>query len=431
MTDNSSDQLGIIIDPRDYRTFAGPDWPSYQRLVAGDCGNTAPIQAEVRDFIKMMQETYQARLLPGDVLAQANQQRQKQVFFDKQYHGSHCDVPWNTLGVNNNGDVFICQSPSWIPKFVGNILDCDDIYDILNSDLALSIRQEILQGNYTYCNHKLCGFFGQISPDLYATQGPEKQPDKINPSLDTYLDQIPKNIILDFDYTCNFICPSCRTELINNNNDHVVAPINDRIAQKIKDLIIDRITTESVTIRWCGGEPFISRVYTDLMQYICSNKPNNVRHILQTNGSYLKKKSDLVLALLPAMENIRVSFDAACAQTYQRVRVNGQWDQLLENVRWLREQINLVAPNCRLEADFVVQLDNYEEIPAFVKLCNELKIDHINWQKMWNWDTWSPVEFSRRNVYTVDHELYPDLVKTFAAADQPMQQPSDRLIKRS
>jgi MoaA/NifB/PqqE/SkfB family radical SAM enzyme len=131
------------------------------------------------------------------------------------------------------------------------------------------------------------------------------------------------------------------------------------------------------------------------------------------------------------MENIRVSFDAACAETYQRVRVNGQWNQLLENVRWLREQINLIAPDCRLEADFVVQLDNYEEIPAFVKLCDQLGIDHINWQKMWNWDTWSPVEFSKRNVYTVEHELYPDLVDVFADAGQPMQQPSEPQIKRS
>jgi hypothetical protein len=50
---------------------------------------------------------------------------------------------------------------------------------------------------------------------------------------------------------------------------------------------------------------------------------------------------------------------------------------------------------------------------------------------MWNWDTWSPVEFSRRNVYTVDHELYPDLVDVFADAGQPMQQPSEPQIKRT
>ena len=430
MESNLSNQLGIIIDPRDYRTFAGPDWPSYQNLIAGDCGTTPNIQAEVRDFIKMMQENYQSRVLHGDALAQSNQQRQKQIFFDKQYHGPHCTVPWDTMGINNNGDVFICQSPSWVPKFVGNILKCDDIYDILNSDLALSIRQEILQGNYTYCNHKLCSFFGNISPDLYTTQGIEKKPDIINKSLQIYLDKIPKNIILDFDYTCNFVCPSCRNELINNNNDHVVAPINDRISQKIKNLIIDRIENQLVTIRWCGGEPFISRVYTDLMKYICSKKPKNFKHILQTNGSYLKKKSDLIVELLPATENIRVSFDAACAETYHRVRVNGQWDQLLENVRWLREQINQVTTTCKLEADFVVQLDNYQEIPEFVKLCNELGIDHINWQKMWNWDTWSPVEFSKRNVYTVDHPLYPDLVKVFDKAGQPMQQPSDQLVRK-
>lgn len=421
-------KLATIIDPRDYKTFAGPDWPSYADLIAGNCGSTADIQAEVQDFIRMMQENYQARVLHGDAVAQANQRRQQQVFFSKQYSGAHCTVPWNTMGINSNGDVFICLSPSWVPRFVGNILECEDIYDVLNSDLARSIRQEILQGDYTYCNHRLCGFFGDIPPDQYVTQGPEKQPSPVNKSLATHVDRIPKNIILDFDYTCNFVCPSCRTELINHNNDHVVAPINDRIAQKIKTLIIDRITDESVTIRWCGGEPFISRVYTDLMHYICSKELNHVRHTLQTNGSYLKKKSDLVCALLPSMENIRVSFDAACAETYQRVRVNGQWHQLLDNVRWLREQINQRAPSCRLEADFVVQLDNYREVPAFVKLCDELGVDHINWQKMWNWDTWSPVEFSRRNIYNDQHPLYSELTQVFAEAKQPMQMPSARRI---
>lgn len=415
-----SDQLNIIIDPRDYKTFAGPDWPSYQSLIDGDHGTSTVIQNEVKDFIKMMKQTYAAQLLHGDALAQSNQQRQQQIFFHKQYHGTPCRVPWETMGINANGDIFICESPSWVPKFIGNILECDDIYQILNNDLAQSIRQEILQGNYTYCNHKLCNFFAGISPNDYATSGPEMLPEPITGSTELLIDRIPKTIILDFDYTCNFVCPSCRVELINNNNHHVIAPVNNKISEKIKHLIIDRIQDESVAIRWCGGEPFMSRVYTDLMEYICSKKFNNVKHILQTNGSYLQKKSDLVLALLPSMQNIRVSFDAACADTYHRVRVNGQWSQLLENVRWLRKQIDQVAPACGLHADFVVQLSNYKEIPVFVELCEELGVDHINWQKMWNWGTWSQEEFSHNNIYQSEHPLYADLVQVFKAAQQPM-----------
>jgi molybdenum cofactor biosynthesis enzyme MoaA len=416
----SSTQLDVIVDRKDYRVFAGPDWPSYENLIAGDCGNSASIQDEVKDFIRMMKQTYQSQILSGDTLAQANQQRQQQVFFDKQYHGSHCQVPWETLGVNANGDVFICSSPSWIPKFVGNILECNDIYQILNSDLALSIRQEILSGRYTYCNNRLCNFFSQIPVDRYVTDGTATVPHTVNYSPELYVKQIPKNIILDFDYTCNFVCPSCRSELINYNNHHVLAPINDRISQQIKHLIIDQIKDEMVSIRWCGGEPFISRVYSDLLEYIFLNKQAKIEHIIQTNGSYLKKKSDLVTALLPTVKDMRVSFDAATADTYHKIRVNGQWDHLLENVRWLRQCIDQVAPECVLSADFVVQLDNYKEIPAFIDLCQELGIDKINWQKMWNWGTWSQEEFLNKNIYRSDHPQYADLVQVFAQAKQTM-----------
>lgn len=411
--------LSKIVGRKDYQVFAGPDWPSYEQFISGELGACADIQHEVRDFIRMMEETYQSQTLHGDVLAKDNQQRQQQKFFSKNYHGPKCLVPWETMGVNSNGDIFICESPSWIPKFVGNILHCQNIFEVLNSETALEIRNEIQQGHYTYCNNCLCNFFGNIPQTLYSTTGPEKTTDVISNTDNLLINKIPKDIIFDFDYTCNFVCPSCRSELINNNNHHVIAPINDSIAQQIKKLIIDQITDETVTIRWAGGEPFISRVYVDLLDYIVK-KQNNIKHIIQTNGSYLQKKSDLVIALLPSITNMRVSFDAATEQTYKKIRVNGQWDQLLDNVRWLRRTIDGTGSQCMLSADFVVQLNNYKEIPQFVELCSSLGVDRINWQKMWNWGTWPMEEFLKNNVYRSDHPLYQDLVNTFKQAGQPI-----------
>jgi MoaA/NifB/PqqE/SkfB family radical SAM enzyme len=266
----------------------------------------------------------------------------------------------------------------------------------------------------------LCSFFAQVPLDQYVTDGSDAVPEPVDYSPDLYVKQIPKNIILDFDYTCNFVCPSCRSNLINYNNHHVLAPINDRISQQIKHLIIDQIKDEMVSIRWCGGEPFISRVYSDLLEYIFLKKQTKIKHVIQTNGSYLKKKSDLVTALLPTVKDMRVSFDAATADTYHKIRVNGQWNHLLENVRWLRQCIDQVAPECVLSADFVVQLDNYKEIPAFIDLCRELGIDKINWQKMWNWGTWSQEEFLNKNIYRSNHPQYADLVQVFAQAKQTM-----------
>jgi sulfatase maturation enzyme AslB (radical SAM superfamily) len=405
--------LKKIISIQDYRTFAGPDWPSYDSIVAGATADNVAIQQEVEEFVAMMRQTFDEINISGNVLAEQNQQRQQQVFYDKHYTApTHCRIPWNTLGVNNNGDVFLCSSPSWIPKFAGNILESVNIYEILNSATAQQIRQEILAGRYYYCNNKICSFFGAIDPATYQSS-PQANQQPLPFSSQAPVTAVPRYLIFDFDYTCNFKCPSCRTELINNNKHHVIRPVNNRIVEKIKQLIIDQIQHQPVEIRWCGGEPFISEVYMDLFEYIVDTKKTNIQHIIQTNGSYLRSKSHLVEKLMPTIKELRISFDAATADTYQKIRVNGNWDLLISNVQWI---INLIAQSnarTKVTADFVVQRDNYKEIPAFVQLCNSLGIQHINFQKMWNWGTWPQQVFDHNNIYDPAHPLYNELANAF------------------
>ena len=408
-------ELKQIISRRSYDTFAGPDWPGYTELLNGDRGH-GPIQAEVDEFLAMMRQTHQELTQSGDVVASGNQQRQGQQFYDKKLQGhAYCQIPWNTMGINSRGDIFICSSPSWIPKFVGNILEVDNVFHALNSDVALSIRQEILTGRYYYCNNRICSFFSSINPSSYNTDqtiGINALP--VGNETNLYVQEIPRNLIFDFDYTCNYQCPSCRTEVINWNTDATFAPINDRIVQRIKHQVIDRIGTQPVEIRWAGGEPFISRAYLALLEYIIESGKTNITNVIQTNGSYLKSKSDLLSRLAPHIRELRISFDAATADTYSRVRRNGVWSNLIHNVRHAQH----VLGRDRITADFVVQADNYQEIPLFVDLCHDLGIQRINWQKMWNWGTWSQAEFDTKNIYDSRHPDYDKLVKIFEQAGQ-------------
>lgn len=411
----SNVDLDKVISIKDYHVFAGPDWPSYQEIISRQKSSNANIQAEVDEFVVKMQQTHQELTQFGNIIAEENQQRQQQIFYDKNYQNKiSCTVPWNTMGVNARGDVFICSSPSWIPKFVGNLLQTSDIFDILNSKIAQQIRQEILAGRYYYCNPKICGFFSNTHSSSYQSQpvlGQEPLPFVSTPEL--LVNQIPKNLIFDFDYTCNFRCPSCRTELINHNKHHVIRPINNSIVQQIKHQIIDRIEDQQVEIRWCGGEPFISEPYIELLDYISLSGKSKIQHIIQTNGSYLQSKSDILERLLPSLKELRISFDAATADTYHQIRTNGVWNTLLTNTKWVKQLLDEKNASTTLSADFVVQLDNYQEMPAFMQLCNELGIKKIYFQKMWNWGTWSQEEFDHKNIYNPEHPDYKKLATVF------------------
>jgi sulfatase maturation enzyme AslB (radical SAM superfamily) len=412
--------LKKIISQKDYNTFAGPDWPSFNDITEGIPSADSSIQNEVNEFIGMMQQTYSEITLSGSILAKSNQQRQNQIFFNKNYHDQPtCQVPWDTLSVNSNGEMFICSCSSWVPVSIGNILHTTDIYDVLNSESAQLIRQEIIAGRYFYCNNQICGFFKKVNPTRYqGVPQPTDTPMGIVDKDQLLVSEIPKNLIFNFDYTCNFRCPSCRTELINNNKHYVIRSINDQIVCKIKHLVIDRIQSEPVVIVWGGGEPFISDVYLELMEYILSTGKQNIRHVIQTNGSYLKAKSEMLKKLLPTLDELRISFDAATEETYKKIRVNGQWNQLLKNVQWLQDLIQQSQLPLKIRADFVVQLDNYKEIPAFVKLCEQLGITTINFQKMWNWGTWPAEEFAKKNIYNPDHPQYDKLVEIFKQSDR-------------
>lgn len=418
--------LKAIIGRQDYMKVSRAGWPSYDAVLAGMTSADPDIARDIKTFVDKKLAEYHRAMQHGNFIAEHNQRYQQQVFFDKKYkHDIPCLVPWNTMGVTMSGDVFICLSPAWIPRFVGNVLTAQDVYaDILNSVEAQKIRQEILNNRYYYCNNFLCSHFLSVPTERYvahATDDASLSQLSFEPEHSYQINDIPRNLIFDFDDTCNFRCPSCRTQVINKNKHHIIRPINEKIVDKIKTLVINNIGDQPIEIRWAGGEPFISEVYVNLMQYIIDTGKTNIKHIIQTNGSYLKSKSHLVSYLLPHMKELRISFDAATADTYHRVRVNGRWDSLLDNVRWVIDSIKNQNAPVRVTADFVVQEDNYKEIPDFAELCNDLGIQNINYQKMWNWNTWPEDELRQRSVWHEAHPKYQLVVDLINQAKSMMK----------
>lgn len=415
-------KLSKIISAKSYRQFKGTEWPSYNDFIEQKYSVTESIDKEIREFINMMEENYDnVAAKKTDILSKANQKRQNQIFYNKNYLGNHCKIAWQTLGINANGNAFICQSPSWIPIFVGNIFDVKNIFEILNSKIALQIRQEILQGRYFYCNSNICNFFDYVDTSLYnSNKTDDQKPTEFVDSENLYVNEIPHELVFDFDYTCNFKCPSCRNEYQNWNNHHIIRPINNRIVEKIKTYIIDKIKNQPIVIRWCGGEPFMSEVYIELLEYIISTKKLNIQNVIQTNGSLFLAKQDLLLRLLPYISDIIISFDAGTESTYKLTRVGGQWENLITNVQSLTKLIKEKNFQTNVSADFVVQKNNYKDLPQYAQLCRQLGIGINAPQKMWNWGSWDSDTFNDMNVYNPNHELYNDVRQYFELANLPM-----------
>jgi molybdenum cofactor biosynthesis enzyme MoaA len=322
-----------------------------------------------------------------------------------------CIVPWQTLIINQYGLSYICQSPAWLPRSIGSILDHNNYYDFINSHEARSIRQEMLDGTYYYCNQRICAVGFQKSAIKFTEPDSSYIPTtEFNER--TIVHQLPKEIVFDFDYTCNFECPSCRTELINTNNGPIY-DVNKQLVEKIKKLILDEIKDEIVVIRWAGGEPFISKAYQELWQYIIKLGKPNIRNIIQTNGSYFHKRQEILESFLPYIDSLRISFDAGSSSTYAVIRKNGNWETLLENCQIVKNLRDKLSPNTKLISDFVVQLNNFEEISQYIDIVTNIGFDIINLGKMWNWGTWPDDVFNSLNVSDSKHPRYNEFKEIF------------------
>ncbi len=115
-----------------------------------------------------------------------------------------------------------------------------------------------------------------------------------------------------------------------------------------------------------NGDPFASKIYRDLIRYLHKLR-KQPKLILRTNGLLLNVKNWQMLMSeveLP-LYKLEISIDAATKDTYEKLRRGAKFEILMKNLSFIK-QLHDEGKIARLSAIFVVQKDNYQEIPVFI-----------------------------------------------------------------
>jgi MoaA/NifB/PqqE/SkfB family radical SAM enzyme len=110
-----------------------------------------------------------------------------------------------------------------------------------------------------------------------------------------------------------------------------------------------------------------------------------------------------------AINFIRISIDAAARETYEKLRRGGNFDILLDNLEFisgLKRQKNI-----KLQAAFVMQKENYREMPMFVELVKKYNFDMVHFGRINNWGTYTDEEFRQIAVHRKDHPEHKDFLE--------------------
>ena len=184
----------------------------------------------------------------------------------------------------------------------------------------------------------------------------------------------------------------------------------DDIARSQKTVIVDKLLRSGyleqaqMLVVASMGEVFYSPYYRQLITTNLQRQQVKIK----SNGTLFNEDNWQLLENKYKIIDAEISVDAATAETYQKLR-GADFNNLMRNLKMLAD-LHRQKQIREFNLSFVVQRENFHEMPAFVKLGRMLGADCINFQRMNNFGNQTEQEFLERcliidNKY-LDYELW-------------------------
>lgn len=305
------------------------------------------------------------------------------------YQGKFCSVPWDTIQIDEDGDVMLCGCQQHMPYVIGNIYQTA-LKEIWTSPIANRVRDSVADGDFTYC--------AWSCPHLnILTDRPDQLPE---------LPSFPLIVKIDLDRSCNLKCPSCRLEVIIEKNGPKI-DTQKSVYQEIVNWALEHPEQTVTVIPVASGEIFASHSGLAFLESLRNYPLDNLKVRLTSNGTLIAKNQDLIKQLESVITKWSISLDAATEDTYTRVR-GGDWSALLEG-------LDVIQPwhGDRLQLNFCIQRDNYQEIESFAQLANQYGA-FIQYQKLMDWGHQSVEWIKSNNVFNRTTQTFDQVLDRLA-----------------
>lgn len=291
-----------------------------------------------------------------------------------------CSKPFDTFVTAEGGDVLTCNCGGWLPFPTGNVYSAANAAEIWDSEAAQEIRRSILDGDFSYCSRMLCPYIvGNTLPKRDEVTDPTMR-SVIDNNTVKLGDTGPREGVLSHDASCNLACPSCRTEIIVSKRSEQAA--YDRARD---DILLPLAEKMDGMLTICGhGDPFGSWHYRSIFDKLDRQTHPGLRLDILTNGQLLSEKEWNKMSNVHGMVDfIRVSIDAAEAETYEDLRRPGKWDRLMTNMAFLGD-LRKRGEIKYLQISMVVQAKNYRQMKQFVEMGRAFNADQSMFIRLWN-----------------------------------------------
>src|ERR1700720_4008561 len=182
----------------------------------------------------------------------------------------------------------------------------------------------------------------------------------------------PVCLYLETTNRCNLLCTTCP-----RTYEELEPPAD--MSWDLFTSIVDQIPRLHRAVLHGVGEPMLVKNLPRMVRYL---KDRGTYVLFNTNGTVLNEKNGRAL-IAAELDELRVSFDAANAESYLAVRGKNYFNRILKNVRAFRElqeREGHVKP--RVSAWLTGLRETIEELPDFVRVAADTGVKEVHLQRL-------------------------------------------------
>lgn len=183
---------------------------------------------------------------------------------------------------------------------------------------------------------------------------------------------LPTVLYLETTNRCDSLCQTCIRTFRS------LEPPKDLTLAELKHIVeqfprLDRVFLHGI------GEPLLNPELIQMIRYL---KSRNARVVFNSDAIGLTEKRRRGL-IESGLDELRVSMDAATAETYRAIRGVPAFDRVVENVAALSAMKQVLAAALpKISLWFTVMKRNVRELPDLVRLAGKVGAEAVNVQRL-------------------------------------------------
>jgi radical SAM protein with 4Fe4S-binding SPASM domain len=187
------------------------------------------------------------------------------------------------------------------------------------------------------------------------------------------IDPLPHELYLEVSNRCNSRCETCVRTFAT------LEPLRDMTLAEFQ-AIVDQVPALTRAVLHGVGEPLLNVELPAMVAYLKARvRPPRV--LFNSNAILLTDRTQLAL-IDAALDEFRISTDAARRELYARIRGVDAFDRMVDNVGAFAQRIRQMNRGPRLSFWFTAMRENLSDLPDLIRLAHHLGVAEVYVQRL-------------------------------------------------